>query len=122
MLKGIDNEKSPYASQGLHLGHSTPWRLDCFSREGALASLGPCGDVIVSLRAPIAAPDLIKIAAHTKAALAKKRAAGVPLGAPRKSADFIEQVRRFKASGASNQAIVRTLQLSPSTVAKYLLP
>jgi DNA invertase Pin-like site-specific DNA recombinase len=120
------------------------WRLDRFSREGALAtlrylkelkdhgvnyksftepyldSLGPFGDVIVSMLATIAAQDLIKISENTKAALAKKKAAGVPLGAPRKGADVIEQVRRLNASGASNQAIARALKISPSTVVKYL--
>jgi DNA invertase Pin-like site-specific DNA recombinase len=121
------------------------WRLDRFSREGALVtlrylkelkdhgvnyksytepyldSLGPFGDVIVSMLATIAAQDLIKISENTKAALAKKKAAGMQLGAPRKSADLIAQVQRLKASGASNQAIARALQMSPSTVAKYLL-
>jgi len=121
------------------------WRLDRFSREGALAtlrylkelkdhgvnyksftepyldSLGPFGDVIVSMLATIAAQDLIKISENTNAALAKKKAAGVQLGAPSKSTDLIEQVRRLKASGASNQAIARALKMSPSTVAKYLL-
>jgi DNA invertase Pin-like site-specific DNA recombinase len=121
------------------------WRLDRFSREGALAtlkylkelkdhgvnyksftepyldSLGPFGDVIVSMLATIAAQDLIKISENTKAALAKKKAAGVQLGTPAKSAEVIAQVRRLKASGASNQAIARALHLSPSTVAKYLL-
>jgi DNA invertase Pin-like site-specific DNA recombinase len=121
------------------------WRLDRFSREGALAtlrylkelkdygvnyksftepyldSLGPFGDVIVSLLATIAAQDLIKISENTKAALAKKKAAGMQLGAPTKSAETVEQVRRLKSGGASNQAIARTLNMSPSTVAKYLL-
>jgi DNA invertase Pin-like site-specific DNA recombinase len=121
------------------------WRLDRFSREGALAtlrylkelkdhgvnyksytepyldSLGPFGDVIVSMLATIAAQDLIKISENTKAALAKKKAAGVQLGAPAKSTELIAQVRRLKASGASNQAIARALQVSPSTVAKYVL-
>jgi DNA invertase Pin-like site-specific DNA recombinase len=121
------------------------WRLDRFSREGALAtlhylkelkdqgvnyksftepyldSLGPFGDVIVSLLATIAAQDLIKISENTKAALAKKKAAGVQLGAPTKSAELVAQVRRLKATGASNQAIARALKISPSTVAKYLL-
>jgi DNA invertase Pin-like site-specific DNA recombinase len=120
------------------------WRLDRFSREGALAtlrylkelkdqgvnyksftepyldSLGPFGDVIVSMLATIAAQDLIKISENTKAALAKK-AAGVQLGAPTKSAETVAQVRRLKVSGASNQAIARALHISPSTVAKYLL-
>ncbi|RZJ57673.1 MAG: resolvase [Hymenobacter sp.] len=121
------------------------WRLDRFSREGALAtlrylkelkdhgvnyksftepyldSLGPFGDVIVSMLATIAAQDLIKISENTKAALAKKRAAGVQLGAPTKSAEVVEQVRRPKDGGASNQAIARALKISPSTVAKYLV-
>ncbi|GAA4043422.1 hypothetical protein GCM10022409_31770 [Hymenobacter glaciei] len=84
------------------------WRLDRFSREGALPtlkylkelrdhgvnyksftepyldSLGPFGDVIVSMLATIAAQDLIKVSENTKAALAKKKAAGVKLGAPPK--------------------------------------
>jgi DNA invertase Pin-like site-specific DNA recombinase len=121
------------------------WRLDRFSREGALAtlrylkelkdhgvnyksytepyldSLGPFGDVIVSMLATIAAQDLIKISENTKAALAKKKAAGMQLGAPTKSTETVAQVRRLKASGASNQAIARALKISPSTVAKYLL-
>jgi DNA invertase Pin-like site-specific DNA recombinase len=121
------------------------WRLDRFSREGALAtlrylkelkdhgvhyksftepyldSLGPFGDVIVSMLATIAAQDLIKISENTKAALAKKKAARVQLGAPPKSAEVIAQVWRLKASGVSNQAIARALSMSPSTVAKYLL-
>ena len=76
------------------------WRLDHFRREGALAtlrclkelkdhgvhyksftepyldSLGPFGDVIVSMLATIAARDLIKTSENTKAALAKKKAGG----------------------------------------------
>jgi DNA invertase Pin-like site-specific DNA recombinase len=121
------------------------WRLDRFSREGALAtlrylkelkdhgvnyksftepyldSLGPFGDVIVSMLATIAAQDLIKISENTKAALAKKKAAGVQLGAPTKNAETVAQVRRLKTAGASNQAIARALKMSPSTVVKYLL-
>jgi DNA invertase Pin-like site-specific DNA recombinase len=121
------------------------WRLDRFSWEGALAtlrylkelkdhgvnyksftepyldSLGPFGDVIVSMLATIAAQDLIKISENTKAALAKKKASGQQLGAPTKSAEVVEQVRRLKASGASNQVIARALKVSPSTVAKYLV-
>jgi DNA invertase Pin-like site-specific DNA recombinase len=121
------------------------WRLDRFSREGALAtlrylkelkdqgvnyksftepyldSLGPFGDVIVSMLAIIAAQDPIKISENTKAALAKKKAAGMQLGALTKSAETVKQVRRLKTSGASNQAIARALKMSPSTVAKYLL-
>jgi DNA invertase Pin-like site-specific DNA recombinase len=121
------------------------WRLDRFSREGALAtlrylkelkdhrvnyksftepyldSLGPFGDVIVSMLATIAAQDLIKISENTKAALAKKKVAGLQLGAPTKSIELIEQVRCLKGGGAPNQAIARALKMSPSTVAKYLV-
>jgi DNA invertase Pin-like site-specific DNA recombinase len=121
------------------------WRLDRFSREGALAtlkylkelkdhgvnyksftepyldSLGPFGDVIVSMLATIAAQDLIKISENTKAALAKKKAAGQKLGAPTKGTEIIAQVKRLKEGGASNQVIARALKISPSTVAKYLI-
>jgi DNA invertase Pin-like site-specific DNA recombinase len=120
------------------------WRLDRFSREGALAtlrylkelkdhgvnyksftepyldSLGPFGDVIVSMLATIAAQDLIKISENTKAALAKKKAAGVKLGTPGKSPDQIEQIRRLKGGGMSNYAISKSMGISASTVAKYL--
>ncbi|TDN37227.1 resolvase [Hymenobacter sp. UV11] len=121
------------------------WRLDRFSREGALAtlkylkelkdhgvnyksftepyldSLGPFGDVIVSMLATIAAQDLIKISENTKAALAKKKAAGVKLGTPSKSQDQIEQIRRLKGGGMSSYAISKSMGISASTVAKYLV-
>jgi DNA invertase Pin-like site-specific DNA recombinase len=121
------------------------WRLDRFSREGALAtlrylkelkdhgvnyksftepyldSLGPFGDVLVSLLATIAAQDLLKISENTKAALAKKKAAGVKLGTPGKSQAQIEQIRRLKDGGMSNYAISKTMGISASTVAKYLV-
>ena len=120
------------------------WRLDRFSREGALAtlfylkelkdhgvnyksftepyldSLGPFGDVIVSMLATIAAQDLIRISENTKAALAKKKAVGVKLGTPGKSQEQIEQIRRLKDGGVSNYAIGTTLKISASTVARYL--
>jgi DNA invertase Pin-like site-specific DNA recombinase len=120
------------------------WRLDRFSREGALAtlrylkelkdhgvnyksftepyldSLGPFGDVIVSMLATIAAQDLIKISENTKAALAKKKAAGVKLGTPGKSQEQIAQIRRLKVEGMSNYAIGKSMGISASTVAKYL--
>lgn len=120
------------------------WRLDRFSREGALPtlkylkelrdhgvnyksftesyldSLGPFGDVIVSMLATIAAQDLIKISENTKASLAKKKAAGVRLGAPTKSPAVIAQAQALKAEGKSKSAIARALGISPSTVAKYV--
>ena len=120
------------------------WRLDRFSREGALPtlkylkelrdhgvnyksftepyldSLGPFGDVIVSMLATIAAQDLVKISENTKSALAKKRTAGIKLGAPTKSMAIVEQARELKAERKSNGYIARSLGISPSTVAKYV--
>ena len=120
------------------------WRLDRFSREGALPtlkylkelrdhgvnyksftepyldSLGPFGDVIVSILATIAAQDLIKISENTKASLAKKKAAGIRLGAPVKSVAIIAKAQELKAEGKSNGVIARTLGISSSTVAKYV--
>ena len=121
------------------------WRLDRFSREGALPtlkylkelrdhgvnyksftepyldSLGPFGDVIVSMLATIAAQDLIKISENTKASLVKKKALGIRLGAPTESLAVIEQVLALKAKGKSNGHIARALSISPSTVAKYVI-
>ena len=121
------------------------WRLDRFSREGALPtlrylkelrdhgvnyksftepyldSLGPFGDVIVSMLATIAAQDLIKISENTKAALAKKQSAGVKLGAPSKSEEVVAQARKLKGEGKSNGVIARALKISASTVAKYVV-
>ena len=70
--------------------------------------------------ATIAAQDLIKISENTKASLAKKKAAGIQLGAPVKGAAIIAQAQALKAEGKSNGTIARTLSISPSTVAKYV--
>ena len=70
--------------------------------------------------ATIAAQDLIKISENTKDSLAKKKAAGIKLGAPMKGAVIIAQAQVLKAEGKSNGAIARTLGIFPSTVAKYV--
>lgn len=120
------------------------WRLDRFSREGApptlkyskelrdhgvnyksftepyLDSLGPFGDVIVSMLATIAAQELIRISENTKALLAKKKASGIKLSAPVKGATIVDQAQVLKSGGKSNGAIARTLGISPSIVAEYV--
>jgi len=52
--------------------------------------------------------------------MARRRAAGVQMGPPTKSAAVIERIRELKASGPSNYAISKALTLSASTVAKYV--
>ncbi|WP_201980326.1 recombinase family protein [Hymenobacter rubidus] len=120
------------------------WRLDRFSREGTLATLkylkelsdhgvnyksfmepyldtlGPFADVAIAMLATLAKQDLIKVSENTKAALTRKKAAGIKLGAPTKSAAVVEQARALKGEGKSNGCIARTLSISPSTVAKYV--
>ena len=122
------------------------WRLDRFSREGALLTLkylkelrdhgvnyksftepyldplGPFGDVIVSMLATIAAQDLNKVSENTKAALAKKKAAGVKLDAPTKAPAVVTQAQSLKLEGKSNGFIARALGISPSAVGKYISP
>ncbi|MCC3154616.1 recombinase family protein [Hymenobacter sp. BT770] len=114
------------------------WRLDRFSREGALPtlkylkelrdhgvnyksftepyldSLGPFGDIIVSVLATIAAQDLIKILENTKALLAKKKAAGIKLEAPTKTVAVVEQTLALKGEGNSNGYIARAQRFHPA--------
>ena len=120
------------------------WRLHRFSREGALPtlkylkelrdhgvnyksftepyldSLGPFGDVIVSMLATIAAQNLLKISENTKAALAKKQATGVKLGASSKAPAVVAQALAMKHEGKSNGAIARAFGISLSIVAEYI--
>jgi DNA invertase Pin-like site-specific DNA recombinase len=68
--------------------------------EPYLDSLGDWSRMLVT----IAAQDF-KIRENTKAALAKKKGAGIKLGTPGKSQAQIEQIRQLKAVGMSNYAI-----------------
>jgi DNA invertase Pin-like site-specific DNA recombinase len=61
---------------------------------------------------------LIEVSENTKAALAKKKAAGIKLGTPGKNQ---EQIRRLKDGGMSNYAIAKAMGISASTVAKYVI-
>lgn len=120
------------------------WSLDRFSREGALATLtylnqleawgvdyksfteqwldstGIFKEAIISLLATLAKQERVRMSERTKAGLVRARANGKQLGAPTKAAELVDQVRRLQEAGASNQAIAHALQISPSTVAKYL--
>jgi DNA invertase Pin-like site-specific DNA recombinase len=88
--------------------------------ESYLDSLSPFGDGIVSMLATIEAQDLIKISKNTmKAALAKKKSAGIKLDTANKSQEQIEQIPRLKGGGMSNYAIGKALKMSASLVAKY---
>lgn len=120
------------------------WSLDRFSREGALPTLqylnqlqgwgvgykslteqyldsvGLFQDAIISILATLAKQERIRLSERTKAGMARRRAEGVQMGPPAKSAVVIAHIRELKAAGLSNYAISKALALSASTVAKYL--
>jgi DNA invertase Pin-like site-specific DNA recombinase len=121
------------------------WSLDRFSREGALPTLqylnqlqgwgvgykslteqyldsvGLFQEAIISLLATLAKQERIRLSERTKAGMARRKAEGVLIGPPTKSAAVIEQIRELKKGGLSNYAISKTLRVSASTVAKYAL-
>jgi DNA invertase Pin-like site-specific DNA recombinase len=122
------------------------WSLDRFSREGALATLnylnqleswgvgyksyseqyldstGLFKDAIVSILATIAKQEKVRLSERVKAGLVRTAAKGTRLGPPPKDETVIDQVRKLKATGISNQAISKAMGISASTVAKYLVP
>lgn len=121
------------------------WSLDRFSREGALATMtylnqleswgvgyksyteqyldstGLFKDAIVSILATIAKQEKVRLSERVKAGLVRTVAKGTKLGAPVIDDEVVAQAQRFRASGMSNQKIAKALQISPSTVAKYLV-
>lgn len=76
---------------------------------------------IISILATLAKQERIRLSERTKAGVARRRAEGVQIGPPAKSAAVIAQIRELKATGLSNYAISKQLRLSASTVAKYLV-
>jgi hypothetical protein len=58
---------------------------------------------------------------RSKAGMARRRAEGVQIGPPTKSATVIDQIRELKKRGLSSYAIGKALRVSASTVAKYVL-
>ncbi|GAB3232976.1 recombinase family protein [Hymenobacter seoulensis] len=120
------------------------WALDRFSREGVtetlnhlqklslagvqfksyteqyLDSTGMFRDAIISILATIAKQERVRLGERTKAGLAKAVSKGKTLGRPGVDPEKLTQVQRLKATGISNRAIATALEMSPSTVAKYL--
>jgi DNA invertase Pin-like site-specific DNA recombinase len=120
------------------------WSLDRFSREGALPTLqylnqlqgwgvgykslteqyldsvGLFQEAIISILATLAKQERIRLSERTKAGMARRRAAGVQIGPPTKSATVIDQIRELKKRGLSNYAISKALRVSASTITKYL--
>lgn len=114
------------------------WSLDRLSREGTrqtleylttlerygveyhsfteeyLTSLGPFGDVVVSLLATLAKQERIRISERTKAGLERARAAGKHLGRPRGTRIHrkIEQAKLLRGEGSSYGAIGQVLGVS----------
>ncbi|OWP62869.1 resolvase [Hymenobacter amundsenii] len=121
------------------------WALDRFSREGVMETLtylqrlssagvqfksfteqyldstGLFRDAIIGILATIAKQERVRLGERTKAGLAKAVAKGKVLGRPGVDAGVVAHVKRLKAAGSSNRAIATALELSPSTVAKYLV-
>ncbi|RZJ88171.1 MAG: recombinase family protein [Hymenobacter sp.] len=89
--------------------------------EQYLDSIGLFQEAIISLLATLAKQERIRLSERTKAGMARRRAEGVLIGPPTKSAAVIEQIRELKKRGLSNYAISKTLHVSASTVAKYAL-
>ncbi len=121
------------------------WSLDRFSREGALLTLqylnqlrgwgvgykslneqyldsvGLFQEAIISILAMLAKQERIRLSERTKTGMARRRAEGVQIGPPAKSAAIIAQIRELKVNGLSNYVLSKKLRLSASTVAKYLV-
>ena len=87
--------------------------------EQYLDSVGLFQEAIVSLLATLAKQERVRLSERTKAGMARRRAKGLPMGPPTKSAAVVAQMRALKAHGLSNYAVSKQLGLSASTVAKY---
>lgn len=90
--------------------------------EQYLDSVGLFQEAIISILATLAKQERIRLSERTKAGMARRRAEGVQIGPPAKSALVVEQIRELKRGGLSNYAISKKLGMSASTVAKYVLP
>ncbi|RZK29403.1 MAG: recombinase family protein, partial [Hymenobacter sp.] len=88
--------------------------------EQYLDSVGLFQEAIISILATLAKQERVRLSERTKAGMARRRAEGMQMGPPAKSAAVIEQIHELKGNGLSNYAIAKALRMSASTVAKYL--
>ena len=104
-----------------YLNQSQGWGVGYKSlTEQYLDSVGLFQEAIISLLATLAKQERIRLSERTKAGMARRRAEGMLIGPPTKSAAVIEQIRELKKGGLSNYAISKTLRVSASTVPNTL--
>lgn len=120
------------------------WSLDRFSREGALPTLkhlevlasygvgyksyteqyldstGIFKEAVVSILAIVAKQERVRLSERTRAGIERAKSKGTKLGKPGLAQEQIDQVRRLKGGGLSNYAIGKSMNISATTVAKYL--
>jgi DNA invertase Pin-like site-specific DNA recombinase len=89
-------------------------------QESYIDTLGPFGDVVISLLASIAKLEREKIRERTLAGLARARKAGRVGGRPRAQDDHkvVQGVHKLQAEGKSIRATAMKLKISPTTVLK----
>lgn len=80
--------------------------------EQYLDSTGLFQEAIISILATLAKQECLRLSEGTKAGMARRRAEGVQIGPPAKSAAVIEQIRELKKGGLSNYAISKRLGMS----------
>jgi DNA invertase Pin-like site-specific DNA recombinase len=91
-------------------------------QESYIDTLGPFGDVVISLLASIAKLEREKIRERTLAGLARARKMGRVGGRPRAEDDhnLVGSVYRMRDQGKSIRMIAFDLGISPTTVAKLV--
>ncbi len=89
-------------------------------QESYIDTLGPFGDVVISLLASIAKLEREKIRERTLAGLARARKAGRIGGRPKMEDDhkLVHRLRMLQDEGNSIRSIAATLGISPTTVVK----
>jgi DNA invertase Pin-like site-specific DNA recombinase len=91
-------------------------------QESYIDTLGPFGDVVISLLASIAKLEREKIRERTLAGLARARKAGRIGGRPRAEDDYklVASFHKLRAEGKTVRGIAGELGISPTTVVKLL--